>query len=129
MAPARSGRTFLEGSHPSADHPGGRDNACVGMAKHELGIVGLATMGQNLARNFASRGVRVNAIGPGAVYTALSRDRLDDPKVLGATLAHIPMGRVAQPEDLKGAAVFLASDESAYVTGITLFVDGGWLTV
>jgi len=90
---------------------------------------GVRTLTKGMAIALAGRGVRVNAIGPGAVYTALSRDRLDDPKVLGATLAHIPMGRVAQPEDLKGAAVFLASDESAYVTGITLFVDGGWLTV
>jgi len=82
-----------------------------------------------MALALAGRGVRVNAIGPGAVYTELSRDRLDDPKVLRATLARVPMGRVAHSNDLKGAAIFLASDESAYVTGITLFVDGGWLTV
>jgi NAD(P)-dependent dehydrogenase (short-subunit alcohol dehydrogenase family) len=90
---------------------------------------GVQTLTRGMALALAGRGVRVNAIGPGAVHTALSRERLDDPKVLRATLARIPMGRVAQPDDLKGAAVFLASDESAYVTGITLFVDGGWLTV
>jgi len=61
----------------------------------------------------------------GAQIQALS----NDPKVLRATLARVPMGRVAHSNDLKGAAIFLASDESAYVTGITLFVDGGWLTV
>ncbi len=87
------------------------------------------TLTKGMALALAGRGVRVNAIGPGAVYTELSRERLDDPKVLRATLARIPMGRVAHPDDLKGAAIFLASDESAYVTGITLFVDGGWLTV
>jgi NAD(P)-dependent dehydrogenase (short-subunit alcohol dehydrogenase family) len=90
---------------------------------------GVRTLTKGMALALASRGVRVNAIGPGPVYTALSRDRLDDPKALESTLAHIPMGRVAQPSDLKGAAVFLASDESAYVTGITLYVDGGWLTI
>ncbi len=74
------------------------------------------TLTKGMALALAGRGVRVNAIG-------------HDPKVLRATLARIPMGRVAHPDDLKGAAIFLASDESAYVTGITLFVDGGWLTV
>jgi NAD(P)-dependent dehydrogenase (short-subunit alcohol dehydrogenase family) len=87
------------------------------------------TLTKGMALALARHGVRVNAIGPGPVRTALSRDRLEDPKAYEATVAHIPMGRVAEPEDLKGAAVFLASDESAYVTGITLFVDGGWLTI
>lgn len=87
------------------------------------------TLTKGMALALARRGVRVNAIGPGAVYTELSRERLDEADVLQATLARIPMGRIAEPSDLKGAAVFLASDESAYVTGITLYVDGGWLTV
>lgn len=89
----------------------------------------IQTLTKGMALALARRGVRVNAIGPGAVYTELSRERLDEADVLQGTLARIPMGRIAQPSDLKGAAVFLASDESAYVTGITLYVDGGWLTV
>ena len=89
----------------------------------------IQTLTKGMALALARRGVRVNAIGPGAVYTELNRERLDEADVLQATLARIPLGRIAQPSDLKGAAVFLASDESAYVTGITLFVDGGWLTI
>lgn len=90
---------------------------------------GVKTLTKGLALSLAKEGVRVNAIGPGPVYTDMSRDRLDDPEGLKATEAHIPMGRVARPNDLIGAAVFLASDESAYVTGHTLYVDGGWLTM
>ena len=96
---------------------------------HGNGLDELVILASGMALALAGRGVRVNAIGPGPVYTALSRDRLDDPQALASVVAHIPMGRVAQQDDLKGAAVFLASDESAYVTGITLFVDGGWLTI
>ncbi len=90
---------------------------------------GVCTLTKGMALALAKAGVRVNAIGPGPVYTDLSKDRLDDPQALAAIVAHIPMGRVAQPADLTGAAVFLASDEATYVTGITLFVDGGWLTM
>lgn len=90
---------------------------------------GVHTLTKGMALALAKHNVRVNAIGPGPVYTALSRERLDDPAALATTVAHIPMGRVASPNDLKGAALFLASEESAYVTGITLYVDGGWLTM
>jgi glucose 1-dehydrogenase len=90
---------------------------------------GVRTLTKGMALALAKAGVRVNAIGPGPVYTNLSKERLDDPQALAATVAHIPMGRVAQSADLTGAALFLASDDSAYVTGITLFVDGGWLTM
>jgi glucose 1-dehydrogenase len=90
---------------------------------------GVRTLTKAMALALTRHGIRVNAIGPGPVYTNLSKDRLDDPEALAATLAHIPMGRVAQPGDLAGAAVFLASDESEYITGITLYVDGGWLTI
>lgn len=90
---------------------------------------GVRTLTKAMALALVKANIRVNAIGPGPIYTELSKDRLDDPQSLAATLAHIPMGRVGQPSDLAGAAVFLASDESAYITGITLYVDGGWLTM
>jgi NAD(P)-dependent dehydrogenase (short-subunit alcohol dehydrogenase family) len=90
---------------------------------------GVVTLTKAMALALAQHGIRVNAIGPGPVRTNLSRERLDDPQAYAATVAHIPMGRVAEPPDLAGAATFLASDESSYITGITLFVDGGWLTM
>ncbi|MGH7709118.1 MAG: SDR family NAD(P)-dependent oxidoreductase [Vulcanimicrobiaceae bacterium] len=90
---------------------------------------GVRALTKAMALALAKRGVRVNAIGPGPVYTNLNRDKLDNPETMAAVVAHIPMGRVGQPLDLTGAAVFLACDESAYVTGITLYVDGGYLTM
>lgn len=87
------------------------------------------TLTKGMALALAKRGVRVNAIGPGPIYTNLNRDKLDVPENMAAVVAHIPMGRVGRPDDLVGSAVFLASDESAYVTGITLYVDGGYLTM
>jgi NAD(P)-dependent dehydrogenase (short-subunit alcohol dehydrogenase family) len=89
---------------------------------------GVVSMTKAMALALSPHRIRVNAIGPGPIYTNLSRDRLDDPDGLAAVLAHIPMGRVGEPEDLVGAALFLASDDSSYVTGITVYVDGGWLT-
>lgn len=90
---------------------------------------GLCSLTKGMALALAKRGVRVNAIGPGPIYTNLNRDKLDNPATMSAVVARIPMGRVGRPDDLAGAAVFLASDESAYVTGITLYVDGGYLTM
>ena len=90
---------------------------------------GVVTLTKAMALALVGHRIRVNAIGPGPVRTNLSRGRLEDPQAYAATVAHIPMGRVAEPHDLAGAATFLASEESGYVTGITLFVDGGWLTM
>ena len=87
------------------------------------------TLTKGMALALASRGVRVNAIGPGPIYTNLNRDKLDVPANMAAVVLHIPLGRVGRPDDLVGSAVFLASDQSAYVTGITLYVDGGYLTM
>jgi NAD(P)-dependent dehydrogenase (short-subunit alcohol dehydrogenase family) len=86
------------------------------------------TLTKAMALALAPKGVRCNAIGPGPTETALSNGRLDVASERASTLAHIPLGRVGAPSDLAGAAIFLASDEAAWVTGITLFVDGGWLT-
>jgi NAD(P)-dependent dehydrogenase (short-subunit alcohol dehydrogenase family) len=75
------------------------------------------------ARSFGDGGVRVNAVAPGAVDTALARDRTESERE--ALAAEIPVGRMADPADVAGACVFLASDLAAYVTGEVLVVDGG----
>jgi NAD(P)-dependent dehydrogenase (short-subunit alcohol dehydrogenase family) len=80
-----------------------------------------------MAVELGSHGVRVNAIAPGLVLTPLTQPRWDSlPAMREYHLGKLPLGRVGQPGDIVGPAVFLASDESAYVTGHTLFVDGGF---
>lgn len=88
------------------------------------GGVNLLTRG--MALDLASERIRVNAIGPGAIVTEMTRPRWDDPKMLEATNARTPWGRMGQPHELVGAAVYLLSDEASYTTGTTLYVDGGW---
>jgi NAD(P)-dependent dehydrogenase (short-subunit alcohol dehydrogenase family) len=82
---------------------------------------------QSLAADLAKDGVRVNAIAPGVMATAMSASTRADPEKLDKFLVRIPMGRVGEPEELVGAALFLASSMSSYVTGITVPVDGGFL--
>jgi NAD(P)-dependent dehydrogenase (short-subunit alcohol dehydrogenase family) len=78
------------------------------------------------AVEWAPYGIRVNAIGPGYTRTPMTEPALGDPDTLRTILAKTPLGRVAEPEDLAGAAIFLATRSSAYVTGHILMVDGGW---
>ena len=84
-------------------------------------VVGLT---QQLAVEFAPRGVRVNAVAPGATLTALTRDAYT-PEVTAVYEERIALGRIAQPEDIARAVLFLASDAAAYVIGHQLVVDGG----
>jgi len=88
---------------------------------------GVQMLTRSMAVSLAPHKIRVNAIGPGTTRTNINRDRLDPPGALEAEARRIPMGRVGVAEDLVGPAIFLASDESAYITGHTLFVDGGFL--
>lgn len=78
-----------------------------------------------LGAAWAPEGIRVNGIAPGLVDTKLTRVTTQNPKRLEASLAKIPVGRVGSPEDMAGAAMFLASPYAAYVCGQTLVVDGG----
>lgn len=87
------------------------------------GILGLT---RTLAVEWAPYGIRVNAVAPGYFHTQLTDALFRDPERRAALLARIPMGQEGKPEDLAGAVIFLASPASAYVTGQTLFVDGGW---
>jgi NAD(P)-dependent dehydrogenase (short-subunit alcohol dehydrogenase family) len=81
---------------------------------------------RNLSLEWASRGIRVNGIGPGYVRTHLTEALFADEDRVRRLMDRIPMQRLGRPEDMAGAAIFLASDASAYVTGQLLMVDGGW---
>ena len=88
---------------------------------------GIANLTQALANEWGSMGINVNAIAPSYFTTELTSALREDNERAEALLARIPAGRFGEPEDLKGAVVFLASDAASYVHGATLPVDGGWL--
>ncbi len=87
---------------------------------------GMLALSRELGVEFARRGVRVNALCPGPVDTPLLRELYaNDPEQAERRLVHVPMGRFARAEEIAGAALFLASDESSYVNATALAVDGG----
>lgn len=86
---------------------------------------GVMLMMKSLAQEYAERRIRINGIAPGAIRTPINRPAWETREAEAALLKLIPYGRVGEPEDIAKAAVWLASDESDYVTGATLFVDGG----
>jgi 2-deoxy-D-gluconate 3-dehydrogenase len=88
---------------------------------------GIAALTRQWAIEWAKYNIQVNAIGPGYFKTALTADLFKDEERTKWVLSKIPLGRTGVPEDLAGAAVFLASEASDYITGQILNVDGGWL--
>jgi glucose 1-dehydrogenase len=86
---------------------------------------GMQNLTRTLALEYAGRGIRVNGIGPGATVTPINRAWIDDPEKRAMVESHIPMGRAGTAEEMAAVTVFLCSDEAAYITGQTLFVDGG----
>jgi NAD(P)-dependent dehydrogenase (short-subunit alcohol dehydrogenase family) len=89
---------------------------------------GLSGLTRALANDFAPDGIRVNALAPGYVATEMTARSFADPALHEDRRRHTMLGRWGQPDDMVGAAIFLASSASAYVTGQELFVDGGWTT-
>ncbi len=98
-----------------------------GQTNYAAAKAGMAGFSKALAQEVASRNITVNCIAPGLVETAMTAVLGDAAR--DAMLGRIPMGRAGVPEDIAGCAVFLASDEAAYVTGQTLHVNGGMLMV
>lgn len=80
-----------------------------------------------LAHDLAPRGIRVNAIAPGVIATPMTTVTRENPDAIGRFMAHTPLNRVGEPDELVGPVLFLASDLSSYVTGVLLPVDGGYL--
>jgi NAD(P)-dependent dehydrogenase (short-subunit alcohol dehydrogenase family) len=90
---------------------------------------GVRALTKALAIELSPQGVRVNAIGPGMIATPLNADARQNPDYMKNFLHRIPLGRLGEPADIAGPAVFLASDLARYVTGVTLPVDGGFLAL
>ena len=87
---------------------------------------GIVTMTRGLARTYAADGIRVNSVAPGLVDTGMLRDGLSD-DALQRLVDQVPLGRMADAEEISPAVVFLASEHAGYITGATLNISGGWL--
>jgi glucose 1-dehydrogenase len=86
---------------------------------------GMQNLTTTLALEYAGRGIRVNGIGPGATVTPINRAWIDDPVKRAQVEEHIPIPRAGTADEMAGVTCFLASDDAAYITGQTLYVDGG----
>jgi glucose 1-dehydrogenase len=86
---------------------------------------GMQNLTRTLALEYAAKGIRVNGVGPGATVTPINRAWIDDPEKRRQVEEHIPMQRAGDADEMAGVTAFLASDDAAYITGQTIFVDGG----
>jgi glucose 1-dehydrogenase len=96
-----------------------------GYLGYSLSKGGLANLTRTLALEFADRGIRVNAVAPGAILTEMNDGWRHDPKARAEVESHIPMGRAGTPEEMAAVFAFLASDDASYITGQTLYACGG----
>jgi len=90
-------------------------------AKH--GVIGLT---KAAAMEYAAQGIRINALAPGLVETAMTKAWFDDPNMRRYFVANAPLGRVAQPEEMAGMVLFLCSDSASFAVGQTFVIDGGY---
>jgi 3-oxoacyl-[acyl-carrier protein] reductase len=96
-----------------------------GQSNYAASKAGIIAMSKSIAKEVASRGITINCVAPGYIDTPMTEVLGDDIK--NSIIAHIPLGRIGTPQDVANTVLFLASDESSYVTGHTLSVNGGML--
>jgi NAD(P)-dependent dehydrogenase (short-subunit alcohol dehydrogenase family) len=127
-----SGRAMIARQHGSIVNIGSIGGARALIAPHpgyaatKAALSGLTVA---LAAEWAPHGVRVNTVAPGYIATEMNRTTRQDPSFVEAVHRRTPLGRFGTPEEVAWAVVFLASSRAAYITGQTLFVDGGWTTL
>jgi NAD(P)-dependent dehydrogenase (short-subunit alcohol dehydrogenase family) len=98
-----------------------------GQACYSMTKAAIVNMTQGLAKEWARQGIRVNALVPGLVETRFAAAIHEDRNLRAAMERLVPMGRIAQPEEMAGAVLYLVSDAASYTTGSCLTSDGGWL--
>ena len=96
-----------------------------GHANYAASKGGIMLMMKSIAQEFAPKKIRINSICPGAIQTPINKSAWDAPQALQSLLTLIPYQRIGQPEDIGNTAVWLASDDADYITGASIFVDGG----
>jgi NAD(P)-dependent dehydrogenase (short-subunit alcohol dehydrogenase family) len=106
----------------------GAEKAELGMAAYGCSKAALKMLTRCMAREWAQFGIQVNAVGPGLTKTDFSKPIWSNPEVAKHVSAAIPMGRLAEPEEIVGSVLFLASDAARFITGHSIYVDGGTLT-
>jgi NAD(P)-dependent dehydrogenase (short-subunit alcohol dehydrogenase family) len=106
----------------------GAEKAELGMAAYGCSKAALKMLTRCMAREWAQFGIQVNAVGPGLTRTDFSKPIWSNPEVAKHVSAAIPMGRLAEPEEVVGSVLFLASDAARFITGHSIYVDGGTLT-
>jgi NAD(P)-dependent dehydrogenase (short-subunit alcohol dehydrogenase family) len=106
----------------------GAEKAELGMAAYGCSKAALKMLTRCMAREWAQFGINVNAVGPGLTRTDFSKPIWSNPEVAKHVAMAIPKGRLAEPEEIVGAVLFLASDAAGFITGQSIYVDGGTLT-
>ena len=103
--------------------------SAVAVPAYSSSKAGMVAFTKNLARRWVDDGIRVNAVAPGLIDTRMTHPVRDIPQLLEPEMRHTPMGRMGMPDEVSPAVLFLCTDAARYVTGTTVAVDGGYLTV
>lgn len=99
----------------------------VGISAYTASKGAVINLTRSLALEWARYGITVNAIGPAYIETEMNKEELSNEKVRNKIISKTPLKRLGNPEELEGAVMLLASDASSFITGQTIYVDGGWL--
>jgi len=103
--------------------------SAVNVPAYSSSKAGMVAFTKNLSRRWVDDGIRVNAVAPGLIDTRMTHPVLDIPEMLDPEMRHTPMARMGMPDEISPAVLFLCTDAARYITGTTVAVDGGYLTV